>query len=260
MTNDSHSPQPGAPRSAATQRLLDAFERHRTAERNERRRAERLMDSGVPAAAAVQQARDVRRRSPYLRLWDDMDHLYAPLFASAAAATPSGVAIPVSAAHPGLTVARPNRTSWRSRRMAIPVTRHALLRAAAILIGLCITRYAVTVYDAYADSIHARPATITYVNAPISTVVAELRRRTALDIRACNVVPGKDRVTLTLRDIAIDSVLRDIGKQDEMIVHWRWLMPKTVLLQPRPNLAEGATLGDVFRLWALSYTTIGCRP
>jgi hypothetical protein len=117
----------------------------------------------------------------------------------------------------------------------------------------------VLAYDVYAASVRAHPATVTYVNAPLSDVIAELRRRSGLDIRLCNVAPDRDRVTLTLSDTPIDTILHHIGRQSKLLVHW-WWFPHTVLLQPRIEIDPDHGVAYNLKSYLLSFTTIGCHP
>lgn len=263
MPND---PQNPIEDDAFTATLLAALERHWAAERNAQLRAQRAQAEDSTGTSSTHAP---TAGSPYLRLRRDLRAVrernaahYARLDAdSASALTPAAPAAPAEVRPPSRRALPPHRATMPRWWPSVPRAFHHLSpRLAATLFATLLgAGTSVYAYDLYAAGIRARPATVTYTNAPLADVITELRRRSGVDIRYCNVAPDRDRVTLTLADTPIDSVLRQIGRQNKLLVHW-WWNPNTVLLQPRIEINEEHGWEYNLRIYALSFTTIGCRP
>jgi hypothetical protein len=253
MSNTSHRSSPPPALSVATQRMLAAFARHRAAERSEEAYAHQ---HGLPYPDhSSPQPWGPSPRSPYLRLRQDIRTLQAGL--SLPPYPPGGLLThPIPEAH---HTQSPSAGPWWSS-IQRPWRHSALHRQAPLIAAICLASATVFAYDVYASAIRARQATVTYVNAPLWDVITELRHRSGLDIRLCNTPSTQDRITITLTDTPVDSILHRISRQsDNLYVHW-WWFPKTVLLQPRPKIDQEHGWRYNIKTFFINYTTIGCRP
>ncbi|HXC24846.1 MAG TPA: DUF4974 domain-containing protein [Gemmatimonadaceae bacterium] len=259
MPNNPHAP-PTPADDAYTARLLAALDRHRAAERGAQARAGQTVgDEAAPDTSTTP-------GSPYLRLQRD---LRAIRERQDETSDPSLDAVPGMTSTPSVSAVRPTdrgvlpfprpRASRRWPMLPSAFQQLSPALAATLVVALLSAGTGLFAYDVYAAGIRARPATVTYTNAPLADVVAELRRRSGVDIRYCNVAPGRDRVTLTLADTPIDSVLHQIGRQNKLGVHW-WWNPNTVLLQPRTEINEEHGWAYNAKVLLLSFTTLGCHP
>lgn len=168
-----------------------------------------------------------------------------------ATTTVAPVAVPAGTTSSPARVRRPPRHAPLRRWMTTPWGRSIWGTALAGAVG-----FLAVAYNAGAAA-RTLPTTVTFTNAPLSVVVSELRRRYDVDIRACHVTPGRDRVTITVRDTPLDDLLHQIGRQTELWVHWRFVNVG-VRLQPRIEGARGFWYNA--RMFVLSYTDVGCSP
>ncbi|HXC25135.1 MAG TPA: hypothetical protein VNU46_04405 [Gemmatimonadaceae bacterium] len=135
-------------------------------------------------------------------------------------------------------------------------------RIAAALLGAAVITQGATV--AYASILRSRipPLSVTFTNAPLPVVMAELRRRYHIDVQMCDVSRTQDRVTITLKDAPVQEVADSIGMQTKRGAHWyvpfgHWNDPYMLLFQPWPDLSQGWE--HVLIQLARSYTTYGCH-
>jgi hypothetical protein len=114
-------------------------------------------------------------------------------------------------------------------------------------------------FQLYAAELRAQnipPASVAFVNAPLSAVMADLRHRYNIDIEACDVGYNQDRVTLTLNNAPVDSVLKQVAAQTLRWAHWHG--ERTVRLTPYPNLDRGVWYN--VQLFLRGYSvTLGCH-
>jgi hypothetical protein len=131
--------------------------------------------------------------------------------------------------------------------------------AASLLIAFTIALCAVNAYGAVLRS-RIHPVSVTFTNAPLSVVMAELRRRYHIGVEVCDVGFNQDRVTMTVTDAPIESVANIIGQQTLRWAHWKASYtggPYTLLLQPQPDMDRGWWYN--LRLVARSFTYLGCH-
>ena len=116
-------------------------------------------------------------------------------------------------------------------------------------------------YDLYAAEVRLRtpPASVTFQNAPLSVVMAEISRRYHVDVTACDVGFNRDRVTLTLKDVPLDTVLWQVSDQTVRWAHW--VGPHTVRLTPQPDIPRGLwyNLKLYLRGFVTGYLGRGCH-
>jgi hypothetical protein len=132
--------------------------------------------------------------------------------------------------------------------------------AASVLVAVAIcTVCAVSAYGAVLRS-RIPPVSVTFTDAPLSVVMAELRRRYHIEVKACDTGYNQDRITMTVADVPIDSVTNIIDQQTLRWAHWKVPYtggPYTLLLQPQPDLERGWWYN--LHLFARSLTYLGCH-
>jgi hypothetical protein len=141
------------------------------------------------------------------------------------------------------------------RRPAIQAARTWIIRAASVLIVYTGGMWAIQLHYAELRAQEIVPVTITFTNAPLSTVIADLRRRYDIDIQACDPGYRRDSVSITLNHAPIETVVNQIAQQTLRWAHWHGI--RTVRLTPLPDIDRGWRYNTLLFLRGFS-SSAGC--
>lgn len=148
-----------------------------------------------------------------------------------------------------ITRARPAKRGWIHQHVTMS-------RIAASLLFMAVMTYSARA--AYGAILRSRlpPASVTFTKAPLSVVMAELRRRYHIEVDACDVGYNQDVVTLTLKDTPAEPAADEIARQTMRYVQW-WHSPYHLRFRPQPDVTRGWRYN--LRLVARSFTSLGCH-